>query len=281
MTRLTTTDISDISSSLALHEKELVELTGKGLLGIACHGYGLSESALKKQISGKRILVIPVTTGEGVISGFSASVAAILDFIGFEATVSETPDVGGLAEAFQNEACGVIMADDDCYAAFHLASRRVETNDVATGKVFAAALDLMAADERPKQALILGCGPVGRSGAETLLDFGFDIALYDVNQEAALALQQQLRKSGGSPKMQVVTDLHEALVTTHYIFEATPVVHSIPISYLTAEKRIAAPGVPLFAGDVPLEAISSRVVHDKLELGTVAMAVGMLVQPKG
>jgi len=277
MTRLTSTDISDISSMLALRDKELTRLTGRGLLGVACHAYGVEEALMQHLISEKRLTVIPVTTGEGVISGFSATVAAILSFIGFDVTVSQTPDVAGLAAAFQAQAHAVFMADDNCYAAFHLAGNRVATNDVATGRAFAAGLDLMAGGAEGKQALVLGCGPVGSNGAEALLDFGFDLAIFDTCREAAERLSGKLNPAEGA-RVEVVTDLPAALAAIPYIYEATPSTGSIPTRYLTAEKSIAAPGVPLFITGTRHDAVPSRIIHDKLELGTVAMAVGMFME---
>ncbi len=156
MTRLTTSDINHISCSLESYNQKLLAQTGRTLLGIACHASHLDEMALKKKIESFSVHVVPISTGLGIISDFSETVCAILSFLGFNAMVSDYPDVSGIACSYENRVDALMMADDLRFVGINLKTGTVADNSEATGRVFAAALDLMVKGIRKRDVLVLG-----------------------------------------------------------------------------------------------------------------------------
>ena len=169
MTRLRPDDICDIPSTLTHYSRDLETKTGRTLAGIACHACGMEEGVFHQRVKDRQICVVPVTAGLGIISRFSDTVAEILTFLGCRAAVAEQTDVSGIARAFESGFDAVMMADDHRFVAVDLHTRQVIDNAGATGRGFAAALDLMAGGVRGRDVLVLGCGPVGTAGAGFLV----------------------------------------------------------------------------------------------------------------
>ena len=279
MTRLTTKDITPIEQALAVCDRQLIQTTGKSLLGIACHCLGKDEDRVRDQAQGFAVQVVPVTSGLGVISRFSETVCAILSHLGFAASVADKTDVSGLAGAYESGADAVMMADDHRFVGINLDSRVVSDNTFLTGQVYAAALELMAGSLEQKSVLVMGCGPVGVSAAEKLLSLGGDLVLYDIEPDVSNALQGRLQASWENRNIQVESSLEAALTTTCLIVEATPCAHTIPDNLICEQMMVAAPGVPLGLSHSGRGRIKQRLVHDKLELGVAAMAVNLLPAP--
>ncbi len=277
MTRLKHSDISEISSSLTQYEGRLRAATGRSLLGIACHACGVDEAGIKNKIKDFSIHVIPVTAGQGIITDFSMTVVAILSFLGFDARVTEQTDASGIASAYENKADAIMLADDLRFVGINLTTRQVTDNSDVTGRVFAAALDLMAGGIKDKQVLVMGCGPVGESSARSLLERGATLNLYDTNVHAGKALKQQLLKDAQGSPIEVLENFPTRLSDYPHILEATPTANTIPDNLITDELKIAAPGVPLGISEIGCSLLTDRLVHDKLELGVTAMAVGLLI----
>ena len=271
MTRLTHDDIFDITEALAAHDRELQAATGKGLLGIACHGWNVDETVAAQALSQLETRVVPVTAGQGVITDFSATVAGILNFLGVPAHVADLPDVQGLTRTMASPAQALFMADDFQFAGIHLEHRRVADNTENTGRVYAAALDLMAGGITDKPALILGCGPVGEAAARELVRRKARIILHDIDMARAGDLGKRLKAP-----VTLEADLTTALDQAPYIIEATPAAGTLPPKLMTQAHRVAAPGVPQGADAPTRAAMGSRWLHDKLELGVAAMAVELI-----
>ena len=126
-----------------------------------------------------RVGAIPISSGEGLIGGFADSLASIAGHLGFEAGF-QLAKSGGF-DLF-------IWADDDTYLAENILTGTVGENGRATGRGFATALIRMAARKRlGKRALVLGAGPVGCAGAETLALAGYEVFLCDMDGEKARA----------------------------------------------------------------------------------------------
>lgn len=276
MTRLTNSDIRDISARLSAYDAELKVATGAAMLGIAAHARGMDETTLSERLRALTVRVIPVSGGQGIITDFSRTVAAILNFLGCDARVAEHPDVWGLASAYDAGADAVFMADDHRFVGIHLNTRVVADNSEATGRVFAAALDLMAGGIKNRSALVLGCGPVGEAGARALAGAGAKNMLYDTNPEASQALKALLDREYAGASVQVLTALPEGPQEASYILEATPSGQSIPDGLATAGVYVAAPGVPLGISSHAADRMGPRLVHDKLELGVAAMAADLV-----
>ncbi len=101
------------------------------------------------------INVVPVTAGLVIISNFSTTVCVILQFLGFKAEITRETDAAGVALAFENGADAIMMADDLRFTGLNLKTQSVIDNSLATGRVFSAALDLMAGGLRAQEALVI------------------------------------------------------------------------------------------------------------------------------
>ena len=97
MTRLTPKDVGDLVSRLDTFELGLREITGLGLRGVAIRS--VAHDPVCVPLIGARLAVVPITSGEGVISGFADCVATILGHLGCEAWVTAQPDVRGIQAA--------------------------------------------------------------------------------------------------------------------------------------------------------------------------------------
>jgi pyrrolysine biosynthesis protein PylD len=279
MTRLKTCDIDTISEKLDGYNRELLEKTGHSLLGVACHACGRQESEIRQIIEEFTVNVVPITAGQGIITTFSNTVEAIMAYLGFQVSVTTATDTAGVAEAFENKAHGIMMSDDNRFVALNLARQRVSDNSEATGRGYAAALDLMAGGLKEQSVVVVGCGPVGSGAARWLKSSGAHVILYDIEPQAAQRLKKSLCDSAGTVPERVAVadeDLGTILDRVRYVIEATPVENSIPGNALFDNTFVAAPGVPLGISKKGYEKISSHLIHDKLEIGVATMAVSML-----
>lgn len=282
MTRLTTADINGIGVSLPLYDQRLELRTGVGLLGIACHGHGVSMESIQERMASFTAHVVPVTSGQGIISHFSETVAAILNFLGISARVSPLTDTAGVDLACDEGVDGILMANDHTFVGLNLRNRKVVDNSEETGRVFAAALSLLAGGVWKRDVLIVGCGPVGEAAAIRVLSEGGHVSLLDIDPAVSGRLLERLspleRGSGGGPEQVYSAGGIEEAVSKHsLIVDASPAANSIPDRLLDADMRIAAPGVPSGISDFGIEYLQEKVVHDKLELGVAGMAVGLLI----
>ncbi len=320
MTRLKTIDIEDIGKSLKTYDRDLKCRTNFNLAEIAAMACGRMDYNHKydykhgnkydhqydykydhkhdhehiyKTIRSFRICVVPVNSGLGIITNFSETVCAILNHMGFPASITAAADTSGVAEAFERNADAVMMADDHRFVGLNLHNRKVADNSEATGRAFATALGLMAKRHGGtglggKDALIMGCGPVGASAAATLRNAGARVALYDIRREAAEQLQRTLNDrvkqslSSDSPvsaysPVNVEKNIEDALLRHRHIVEATPVGDTISEAFVFPDTMLAAPGVPLgLTQKARLTISDNHLIHDKLELGVAVMAVSLL-----
>ncbi len=277
MTRLKTSDICQIDYRLAEYNQQLKKTTGRSLLGIAAHAWQVDETKITDRFKTLSIDVIPVTAGLGVISGFSETVAAILNYLGCDARVTAESDISGLASAFIRGADAVMLADDHRFVAINLQTRRIIDNSEATGRVFAAALDLMAGEILNHEVLVMGCGPVGEAAAKKIVELGGRLALYDISHNNSMSLKTRLTDYLKNSRVQVEQDLAAALARIVFVVEATPVCNTIADELISDQMMVAAPGVPLGISPTGCRLLKNRLVHDKLELGVAAMAVYLLL----
>ncbi len=176
MTRLTPENIDTLSNQIADFDEELLLQTGQDMLGIACHGAGISKKTIQNSIKGLNIAAVTLSSGLGQIRGFAQTIGDILTHIGFNAFVPGETDAAGFARAIEKETDIIFMADDNRYIAVNLKKCRLIDNAGATGNIFAAALDLMARGLKGQRVLVIGCGPVGIAAADTLISFGAHVA---------------------------------------------------------------------------------------------------------
>jgi pyrrolysine biosynthesis protein PylD len=271
MTRLREEDILDITLQLSEYDNQLLAKVGQSLAGIAAHALGKSQEEFRALQASAVIAVVPVSCGQGVINGFSQSVQKIIEFLGFTAFVTVNSDVGGLAEAVNKGAKVIFLADDDHFVAINMATSKVVDNGEATGKGYAAALDLMSGGLQGKEVLLIGAGPVGAGAAAFMTMRGAAVFVYDIDEQRVSNLRKML------PSVQVVQDFSKALGEHKLLFEATPVAALIGKEYLTVDTIISAPGIPLGLSQDGIAVVGDRLIHDVLEIGVATMLVAVLM----
>ena len=210
MTRLKTSDISDIAANLKNYDAELVARTGYCLCGIACRAVEIDEALIRNLLPEIRVGIIPITSGEGEIGGFGDAVLSILLHMGADAFITRTTDIAGIVESFEKKADIVMLADDNRFVALHVKSRSIAENAVCTGNVFATGLSLMAGGLEGQEVLVIGCGPVGSSATESLARMGARISVYDINEKPAKALIAEIQQRFDT-RIQIVENLESAL----------------------------------------------------------------------
>ena len=272
MTRLRTEDISDIANNLEEYDAELVLKTGCTLLGVACAAVGVDESLLRRTSKNVIVGIIPITSGKGIIEGFSYAVECILKHIGFRAFVTESSDVAGLVEAFNKKADVIMLSDDERFVAINAGSQRVVDNADSTGKGFVSGLRLMTRSLTNRNVLVIGCGPVGQSATTALIGLGAFPGVFDVIPRRGYDLAETIQRSQSS-KIRVENDLNSALATYRYIIDASPARDIINRSHVRGDTYISAPGIPTGLNAGALKKLSARYLHDPLQIGVATMIV--------
>jgi pyrrolysine biosynthesis protein PylD len=221
-------------------------------------------------LSSLRVAVIPMTTGGGVIPGFSEAVAAIAAHIGLDAGVTRSPDVSGIAEAYAAGSDIVVMADDVRFVAINTRSGLVTENDRATGEGFAALLDMMVGGVRGRRCGVIGCGPVGAHAAKRLAGMGAELTLCDFDERRGRQLIVRLREHNHMRAVWV-KNAGDLLKRCPFIVDATPCSDIISADAIRADTVITVPGVPVGLTSAALDRIGLRCYHDNLPLGVATM----------
>ena len=272
MTRLITADISNIAANLKNYDRELVARTGCSLRGIACLAAEIDEAQIKNLLPKIQVGIIPISSGEGIIGGFADAVLNILLHMGANAFVTRSTDVSGIVESFEQNADILMLADDERFVALHIQSRSIADNSVCTGKAFATGLGLMAGSLKGQEVLVIGCGPVGRSATETLIRMGARVSVYDVQVEQLKEWVKTIGQTADS-KIQIVKRLDSALQRHQFIIDASPARNIIHAHHIKPDTYVSAPGVPYGLDAEAKERLSSRLLHDPLQLGVATMLV--------
>lgn len=275
MTRLKVADIKNIANQLQRYENELIRKTGCTLLEIACFAVGVRKEEIRPHIDSLRAAVVPISSGKGVITGFSSTVKAILEHMGISAFVTGQIDVAGVMEAFERKAQLFFMADDNRFVALNFEHPSVVDNAAAAGKGFAAGLDLMSGGVRGKKVLVLGCGPVGFSAVARLLRAGAMVSVYDIVPGCSLELRRKIKKRLNTD-IKIEKVLKKALSEHRLIIDATDAAGIISEELITPETFIAAPGMPSGLTQGAVKKLSGRLLHDPLQIGVATMAVEAL-----
>ena len=268
MTRLQSEDIAATAIDLQAYDTELREKTGTNLRGLACGAAGMDEETFKRRAIAATVAVVPITAGGGIIPGFSEAVQRILTHIGLAAFTSARPDVAGLTEAYQRRCDLIFLADDNSFVAIHTRSHTVVDNTVATGAGYAWGLKEMAGGVSGKKALVIGCGPVGRSAALKLHSLGAIVGIQDIDRTKARQLEIQCC----SQSIRAEEDLLTALTHHTLIVDASPAAGIIDADAVGPTTIFSAPGVPIGLTAEALRKASGRVLHDFLEIGVATMA---------
>jgi pyrrolysyl-tRNA synthetase-like protein len=269
LTRLTSQNVGSIARNLASHDRELSEKTGLSIWQLACRTICLQDpEALPR--SSLKTAVIPVSSGLGVIDGFTGAVAAIARHLGFPAFITGGKDVAGFAEAIKSGAALLLLADDHRFIAYNTSTARIVDNAAATGSIFAAALEQMAGGLKGKEVLVIGCGRVGESAALVLSRAGAEVVLYDIVPHRSAALKCRLQ-SASDLHVKIEASLERALARYRLILDASPAADLVDRQHVDGQTRVVSPGVPHGLTPAARQALSSRFLHDSLELGVAAM----------
>jgi pyrrolysine biosynthesis protein PylD len=277
MTRLLSADIAEISARLDAYDEELLAKTGLTLRGLACYAVGLNEEDIVDRLSDVPIGVVPIRWGKGVIDGFSETTRDILKHLGFQTFITNNSNLSGLAEALEKCADIIFLSDDDHFVALNVECRRVVENAEATGKGFAAGLNLMAGGLQGQETLVIGCGPVGISAAVTLANYGAKVSVYDIDPSRSHQLAVTLDRMPNQ-KIEIEPDLVQALSKNSILVEATNSVDIIRAKDLSPATYLAAPGMPLGLSQDAALKVSARLLHDPLQTGVATMGLAALKQ---
>ena len=277
MTRLQSDDILNIPSQLEAYDEELLAKTGYNLRQIACRAVELKEEDGLAVISRLRVGVVPIRWGQGVIEGFCEATAGIISHLGFDTFVAGQADISGLAEAYETNADVIFLSDDNDFVALSTYTRQYVHNAEATGKGFAAGLDLMVGGLSGQKVLVLGCGSVGRSATATLLSYGAKPSIYDINSEYSRELAGSIA-GPDSDRITIEQDFRSALAGHRLIVDATnaaEIIHAVDIS---PQTFIVAPGMPPGLSRDALNKVSDRLLHDPLQIGVATMGMATVKQ---
>ncbi len=263
MIRLSHDLIRGISRGLGRYDNELQRKTGYSLKEIAYHG-----ACFKKELCTSEYklsaAIVPISSGEGIIEGFSEAVHSIIDYIGFPAFVTDKSDIAGIAQAIEKEADVLFLADDNCFIALNLKYRYVVYNSEATARGYVAALDYLAEGLEKKEVLVIGAGNVGNAAAEALKSMGADIAIFDIDQSKTALIANKLGA-------RIENNLDEALSHHTFILDASPADNIIRVEHIKPETRIAECGIPTGLMDEAFSLVEKHLVHDPLQIGVATM----------
>jgi len=268
VTRLTTEDVKALTDGLTEFESGLRDITGLGLRELAMNT--AAHPPVCVPLYGARLAVVPVTSGEGVIGGFSDCVVAILRHLGGDAWMTTQPDVRGIQEAYDGAADVVFLADDFRFIALNTRNGRCVDDDPATADGYVTALEAAAGSLFSRHVLLLGLGPVGRAAARRLVSRGAAVEVVEPDQaRRAAALDTGLR-------VQPVT-LADGLARCDLIFDATPSAGFIDAGDVSSSTVAAVPGLPSAFTPAAQALLGARHIHEPLAIGVAVMAARALV----
>jgi pyrrolysine biosynthesis protein PylD len=273
MTRLKGEDVKDIGKQLKDYDISLVKITGLTLREIARRAVGISEEEMNGPLAGRRVAVIPITCGGGIIEGFVETVGKILNHIGANVFQSRAADLGGFAEAIEQGADILFCADDERFVALNLALRKVVDNTEATARGYVEALEHAVGGLNGQEVLVIGgAGRLGWNAVLFLLKKGARVSVYDADRDRLL-----LRSRGYD--VMVEHNLEEALKKHLIFFDASPAPDLIRPEHIKPETIIAAPGIPLGLTEDAYVLVQDRLIHDPLQMGVATMFVEAISTP--
>ena len=260
MTRLTEEIVERISISSDSIDDLLTEHTGMNLLELACDAVGIKADLLETSV---KVGIVPMSSGMGIVKGFSELVAKIVNKLGMEAFVTVETDVTGFAEAICASAEVIFMADDTMFIAYNTRTKRYYNASFSTAAGYVSALKGAADGLKDKDVLIIGAGRVGSAAAEIMAKMSAKVSVYDIDEKKTFELQRRF-------DIKPVFDLNESIKEHTLIFNASPA--SIGGKYLKEGSIISSPGLPC-AYDEECIRKSKVIIHDVVSIAVAVMAV--------
>ena len=253
---------------LAAYDAHLKSLCGANLTEIALRAAGKSRGRLEAAIHECEVRAVPMTCGEGAITGFAGVVAQIAAHMGFAARASKAADVSGVAEAAAGGASVVFMADEDVFLALNIRNGKYAENTDCTARGFVCALELACGGLCGKEVLLLGYGALGRRAARLLADKRAAVTVYDTAaKKAEQAAADGFRAAWADPP---------PYGDFQYIFDATNTGGALDTGILRPGAIIAAPGIPLSLTPDARRAFSATLIHDILPIGVAVMLADVM-----
>ena len=274
MTRLKTEWIDYMLDGMNDYNSSLKAKTGFDLAGLTMDTFGISKEKYDRLAGSLLVAAVPVTQGEGIISSFSESVAAIIKSMGFRTYVSEDTDVEGIYGSILMDADVVYMADDTRYLAFSRDNGSFGENNYATALGFIMVMRAMmkkaCLDISKEKILVIGNGLVGEEAVQILLNHGIDFDMYDKDPKAVEAFRDL--DTG-----KYVLSSPEEIKDYRFILDFTNEGGWLKDEMLGTDVIYASPGVPLSLDEKAAERLQNTAVYDNLEIGT-AMMLGEILK---
>ena len=274
MTRLKTEWIDYMLDGMNDYNSSLKAKTGFDLAGLTMDTFGISKEKYDRLAGSLLVAAVPVTQGEGIISSFSESVAAIIKSMGFRTYVSEDTDVEGIYGSILMDADVVYMADDTRYLAFSRDNGSFGENNYATALGFIMVMRAMmkkaGLDISKEKILVIGNGLVGEEAVQILLNHGIDFDMYDKDPKAVEAFRDL--DTG-----KYVLSSPEEIKDYRFILDFTNEGGWLKDEMLGTDVIYASPGVPLSLEEKAAERLQNTAVYDNLEIGT-AMMLGEILK---
>ena len=274
MTRLKTEWIDYMLDGMNDYNSSLKAKTGFDLAGLTMDTFGISKEKYDRLTGSLLVAAVPVTQGEGIISSFSESVAAIIKSMGFRTYVSEDTDVEGIYGSILMDADVVYMADDTRYLAFSRDNGSFGENNYATALGFIMVMRAMmkkaGLDISKEKILVIGNGLVGEEAVQILLNHGIDFDMYDKDPKAVEAFRDL---DAGK----YILSSPEEIKDYRFILDFTNEGGWLKDEMLGTDVIYASPGVPLSLDEKAAERLQNTAVYDNLEIGT-AMMLGEILK---
>jgi len=270
VTRLSPDDVRGLNERLCVFEADLRAVTGLDLRKLAAAAADWPSDA---HFLGARVAAVPVTTGEGIISGFADCVAAILRHLGCAACVTAEDDARGLQEAVDGGAEAVFLADDYRFIAVNLTRALCVDNDQSTAEGYVTALGAAAGGLLNRDVLLLGLGPVGLAAARCLVDGGALVHVVEPDEARLQAVLESGLKLGPMT-------LKDGLDACDLILDASPAADLIDAADVGMNSVAAVPGLPSAFTIEAQAALGPRHIHEPLAIGVAVMAARALA-PRG
>jgi len=268
MTRLTETDVTTLTRDLEAFEARLLEATGLGLRDLALRTVTDSDRCV--QLRGSRIAAVPMSSGEGVIPGFSACVVATLLHLGCDAWMTTQPDVRGMQAAVAAGASVLFLADDHRFIALNLTRACSVDDDPATADGYVTALEAAAGGLERREVLVLGLGPVGRAAVRRLASSGAKVLVVEPDEDRVVAARE-VGLAFETP------GLAEGLERCDLVFDASPAAGIIDAAGVRPETIAAVPGMPSAYTAAAQAVLGVRHIHEPLAIGVAVMAARALL----
>lgn len=259
MALLTPEDLENINNQLQEADSAVRRVTGLDIKGICEDFYGTTPCC-------EKVGIVPVTSGNGVIGNFSASLHAITEYFGFESFVTDMPDVSGYYEAVRNGAQIILMADDNTFLAHNLKNGKIANNQPCTGIIYAEIASRYLKTDS-KDVLAVGLGKVGFPGVAHLVHKGFRVYGYDADKSLLEKTVSSLGITPFNPDNPRKFSI---------IFEATPCANTIPELVISENCVISTPGIPCAITKELQKKYGVELVMEPLGIGTASMLYSVL-----